>query len=151
MLFERVDRVMGLVRDLDKAKAFFSDLLDITFDPVTTDEEVGIKVVHAGRFGFELGSPIPESTHPVSLGDQGYLAEKGEGMRFLAIKVSSLDEAVAHFKKRGIEPVGFNTVGQGREAMFDPKDTFGIPIVLNEYPDQHPMTEQARIAGKKVS
>lgn len=147
MLFERVDRIVTLVKDMEKTKDFFSDLFGIPFDRTIVDEEIGMKIAMAGRFGFELTSPMPTG-HPLGESEQRFLEEHGEGMRFIVIKVSDLDKAVQHFKERGIEPVAMNTVGNGREAFFNPRDTFGIPIILNEYPDPHPMTEQALATRK---
>ncbi len=150
MLFERVDRVVSLVRDIEKAKAFFSDLLDISFDETITDKEIGVQVTLAGRFGLELGSPIP-TQHPLGQAEQRFLDENGESLRAIVIKVTDLDQAVQHFRDRGIEPVAMNTVGKGREAFYNPQDTFGVPIVLNEYPDPHPMTGQAIAADRNSS
>jgi catechol 2,3-dioxygenase-like lactoylglutathione lyase family enzyme len=147
MLFERVDRVVSLVRNLDKAKAFFSDLLDISFDETITDKEIGVKVTHAGRFGLELVSPIP-TEHPMGQAEQRFLDENGECLRFIVIKVADLDQAVQRFRDQWIEPMGMNTVGKGKEAFYNPADTFGVPIVLNEYPDPHPMTGEAIAAGR---
>jgi hypothetical protein len=45
-----------------------------------------------------------------------------------------LDEAVERFRAKGIEPVGRLEIAQARQAVYDPRETFGIPIVVNEYP-----------------
>ena len=140
MLFQGIDRVLALVDDMDRAKAFFSDLLGISFDRTIIDENVQLEVAMS-RFGIELGSPLVED-HPMASGRPSFAAHGGD-LRLVVIRVADFDQAVAHFKERGIEPTGLLTIGGAREAIYDPADTYGIPIVLNEYPDSHPMTPQA--------
>ncbi|WP_030539132.1 VOC family protein [Sphingobium sp. DC-2] len=139
MLFERVDRVIAVVDDIEKAKDFFSDLLGWQFDDVIRDEAQQLAVVHAARHGFELGMPMSDR-HPIAAMESKFLAENGPGLRAFVIKVSNLDDAVAHFRARGIEPVAINAIGTAREAFYNAKDTYGVFFILNEYPDPHPMT-----------
>lgn len=140
MLFMGVDRVLGLVDNLDEAKAFFSDVMDVTFDETIVDRNVNLELVQSA-FGFELAAPLI-SDHPMTAGYPNFEAHRG-ALRLVVIRVSNLDEAVARFRAKGVEPVGGLEIAGAREAFFDPRDTFGIPIVLNEYPDKHPMTLQA--------
>jgi len=140
MLFQGIDRVLAIVDDMDRAKAFFADLLGISFDRTIIDENVHFEVAMS-RFGLELASPMVEN-HPMVNDRAGFEAHGGI-LRLVVIRVSNFDEAVAHFKERGIEPVQFLNIGDAREAVYDPADTYGITIVLNEYPDLHGMTPQA--------
>jgi methylmalonyl-CoA/ethylmalonyl-CoA epimerase len=146
-LFESVDRIAVTVWDLEKAMAFFGDLFGITFDDVINDEAAGVKAVYS-RFGLELVSPMPVDK-PFALSLKQFLEENGEGVNVVTIMVSDVDRAVQHIKDRGIEPIAYVTVGNGREAIFNPKDFYGIPIVLNECPDPHPMTKAALVPGTK--
>jgi hypothetical protein len=140
MLFQGVDRVLTIVDDIDRAKAFFGDLLGVSFDRTIIDENVQLEVAMS-RFGLELASPIIED-HPI-VNDRAGFETHGGILRLIVIRVSDFDEAVAHFKQRGIEPTQLLTIGDAREAIYDPADTYGVPIVLNEYPDLHGMTPQA--------
>jgi catechol 2,3-dioxygenase-like lactoylglutathione lyase family enzyme len=140
MLFQGVDRVLAIVDDIDRAKAFFSDLLGVSFDRTIIDENVQLEV-SMSRFGLELASPMIEK-HPIVNDRAGYDAHGGI-LRIIVIRVSDFDQAVAHFKERGVEPTQMLTIGGAREAVYDPSDTYGVPIVLNEYPDLHGMTPQA--------
>ena len=140
MLFKGVDRVLVLVNDMDKARAFFGDLLGVAFDRTIVDENVQIEVAMS-RFGIELGMPLVEN-HPFITDREGF--EKNGGfLSLIVVRVSDFDAAVAHLRERGIEPKAFLDIGGAREAIYDPADTFGLPIVLNEYPDSHGMTAQA--------
>ncbi len=140
MLFQGIDRVLAIVDDMDKAKAFFADLLGVSFDRTIIDQNVQLDVAMS-RFGLELGSPLIED-HPM-VNDRAGFEANGGILRLMVVRVSDLDQAVAHFRERGIEPVSFLDIGGAREAIYDPADTYGIPIVLNEYPDSHGMTAQA--------
>ncbi len=140
MLFERVDRVLAIVDDIDRAKAFFADLLGVAFDRTIIDENVQLEVAMS-RFGLELASPMTED-HPI-VNDPAGFTTRGGILRLIVIRVTDFDKAVAHFKERGIEPTQLLTIGAAREAIYDPADTYGVSIVLNEYPEMHGMTPQA--------
>jgi catechol 2,3-dioxygenase-like lactoylglutathione lyase family enzyme len=140
MLFLGVDRILGLVDDLDEARTFFSDVLDIKFDHTIVDPNVHLDL-SMSAFGFELAQPTV-ADHPMLEGYPSFAANRG-ALRLVVIRVSDLDEAVARFRAKGIEPIGRLEIADAREAVFDPRDTFGIPIVLNQYPDHHPMSLQA--------
>ena len=140
MLFQGIDRVRAIVDDIDRAKAFFADLLGASFDETIIDQNVQLEVAMS-RFGLELASPLIED-HPI-INDRPAFDAHGGILRLIVIRVSDFDEAVAHFKERGIEPTQLLTIGEAREAIYDPADTYGVSIVLNEYPDLHGMTPQA--------
>jgi methylmalonyl-CoA/ethylmalonyl-CoA epimerase len=146
-LFDGFDRVAVAVRDLEKAMTFFTDVFGITFDEVIDDEAAGVKAVYS-RFGLELVSPMPVDK-PFALSLQQFLEEKGEGVNVVTIMVGDMDRAMQHIKDRGIKPIALLSAGKGREAIFDPKDFYGIPIVLNECPDPHPMTTAVLVPGTK--
>ena len=141
MLFERVDRVVVLVDDFDGTRTFFADLFDVAFDPTVRDDEHQLQVAHTGRFGFEVGSPMSDG-HPLAEQEKAWLAEHGPGLRMIVVKVSDMAAALQHFARRGIEPIGRIRVGDAEEAFFDPRDTMGVAICLNHYPDPHPMSAQ---------
>lgn len=140
MLFQGIDRVLTIVDDMDRAKAFFADLMGVSFDKTIIDENVQLEIAMS-KFGIELGSPMTED-HPM-INDKAGFEANGGILRLVVVRVSDLDQAVAHFRERGIEPVSFLNIADAREAIYDPADTYGIAIVLNEYPDMHPMTPQA--------
>ena len=138
MNFERIDRVLLLVSDFDKARAFFADLFDLEYGYIIEDKETQIRIVHdAADFGLELASPMNDST-PLAAMDSEFLKKTGGGIRTVVIKVGNLEAALERFKARGIEPTACMIHGRHKEAFFDPKDTFGLPICLNEYPHFHP-------------
>ena len=56
----------------------------------------------------------------------------------MSLKVSDLDEAVAHMKKMGVRITAQVQTGNMRMAILHPKDTFSVQIELIEYIGEHP-------------
>jgi hypothetical protein len=137
--FRSLDRIACTVWDINKAKAFFSDIFDMNFDAPIVDEKAGVTVNYSG-FGIELVSPLPIDS-PFGNSQRQMMEKEGEGgVRVVTIRVDNMDEAIEHIRKRGIEPVALLTIGKGREAVYNPGDFYGLPIVLCSYPQIHPMT-----------
>ncbi len=60
MAVNGVNRIILAVRDLQKAKAYYEDLLGATFhDAHWTGEPFGIQVAISWNAGIELCAPIP--------------------------------------------------------------------------------------------
>jgi len=134
MIFEKIERVAIGVRDLEKARDFFSDLLGITFDEPLVGEEVKMRAAYS-YFGLEL----VESTAPGSIIDK-FVKTRGEGVFCVVIKVSDMEEAVRKLEEKGVKRAGELKFGGVREIAFHPKDAHGLQIVLVEYQAKHPAT-----------
>jgi methylmalonyl-CoA epimerase len=133
-MFEKIDRIAIAVKDLDKAADFFSDLLGIEFDIVGSSQELGM------RGGYSAcGLELIEPTHPDSIVGR-FLQQRGEGMWALVLKVKNMDEMIKKFKEKGLKVAGDVTVGAMREVAFHPKGSYGVEIVLAEYPEKHAAT-----------
>ncbi len=136
-MFEKIDRIAIAVKDLDKAAEFFSDLLGIEFDIVGSSEQLGM------RGGYSAsGLELIESTHPGTIIGR-FLEERGEGLWALVLKVKNMDEMIKKFEAKGMKVAGDVTVGAMREVAFHPKGSYGVEIVLAEYPEKHGATVAA--------
>jgi len=133
-MIEKIDRIAIAVNDLEKATRFFSELLGVAFDVVGQNEQLGMKGSYSAS-GLELIAPTSPDT-PVGK----FLKQRGEGLWGIVFKVSDMDEAVKIFQEKGLTMVGDVTVGTMREVAFHPKDSFGVEIILAEYPEKHPAT-----------
>jgi len=140
-MFERIDRIAIAVNNLEKAERFFSDLLDITFDPPGQTEGLGMRGAYS-KCGLELIEP----THPDSIIGR-FLKQRGEGVWAVVFKVKDMDEAVRRFERKGLRVAGDIQFGRMREVAFHPKDTYGVEIVLAEYPEMHPATVAGIMGG----
>ncbi len=136
-MFEKIDRIAIAVKDLEKAADFFSDLLGIEFDIVGTSEQLGM------RGGYSAcGLELIESTHPDSIIGR-FLKQRGEGLWALVLKVKNMDEMIKRFEEKGLKVAGDVTAGAMREVAFHPKGSFGVELVLAEYPEKHGATVAA--------
>jgi len=140
-MFERIDRIAIAVRNLEKAERFFSDLLDIKFDPPGQTEGLGMRGSYS-KCGLELIEP----THPDSIIGR-FLEQRGEGVWAVVLKVNNMDEAVRRFERKGLRVAGDIQFGTMREVAFHPKDAYGVEIVLAEYPEMHPATVAGILGG----
>ncbi|MGY6535517.1 MAG: VOC family protein [Pararhodobacter sp.] len=133
MRIERLDRVVLGVRELDSATAFFEALLGLRFDPQISDASLGMEARYS-REGLEL-----VSGHKGTAVDR-FTQSRGEGVFCVVFKVADMDEALAHMRQHGLDPVNDVTFGAMREVAFHPSGAHGMQIVLAAYPEQHPAT-----------
>jgi catechol 2,3-dioxygenase-like lactoylglutathione lyase family enzyme len=99
MAVNGVNRIMIAVRDLEKSKQTYRDLLGATFmDAHWTGEPFGIAVSIAWDAGIELCAPLPgrEDNSAIS----GFLATRGEGVMGVFFNVIdgdvAMDRAIQH-------------------------------------------------------
>jgi methylmalonyl-CoA/ethylmalonyl-CoA epimerase len=137
MVFEKIERIVVGVRDLDLSIEFFSGLLGISFDEPFIVEGQNIRAVYSS-FGLEL----VESVAPDSMIDR-FINKRGEGVFGIVIKVTDMDKAVKILEQKGIRLTGEIQIGAMKEVTFHPKDTFGCPIGLAAYQAKHPATVAA--------
>lgn len=62
MLFEKLDRIVVAVNDIQKAMKDFNHLLGVQYYGVHEDQEVGLKVSLPKNLGLELIAPIGEES-----------------------------------------------------------------------------------------
>ena len=133
MKVEKIDHVMIFVRDLERARKFFADLLDTEFsEPVKVKEADAISSMDP--LGLELVTPLtPDGVSAKAM------ERRGEGLALLSLKVPNIDEAIAEMKSKGIRLVAWVERAEMKAAIFHPKDTYGMMIELTEYKAKHPV------------
>ena len=132
-----IDHIVIAVRSIEKAKSFFSKLLDTEFEEIDINEEVGFRNVMSPG-GVELVEP----TRPDSLLAK-FIDQKGEGLYALAFTVRDIDEAQAKAEKMGIRIIGSvnsdkEPVKGLREIWLHPKDNFGVLVMFAQDNPYHP-------------
>jgi methylmalonyl-CoA/ethylmalonyl-CoA epimerase len=151
MKIEQIDHIHVVVKELDRAVRFFSELLGTTFSeilssPPEAEGGFGVKasVCNLNGVGIELIAPNdPEGLIAKTL------EHRGEGIWAISVKVPNMDEAIAEAESRGLRVIRKIEVGKVKEAHIHPKDTYGIMIELCEYKAQHPGVVQ--LLGKGYS
>jgi len=134
MVTEKIDRVVLAVKNLEKAKQFFEDLLNIKFDKVLVDEKNQMVKAIYSSIGLELVEPTSPNSAVAK-----FLEKRGEGLYAVVFKVSNLDSSTLKFKEKGIRSVGNLEIGL-KEIIFHPKVSHGMMIILYEYEEWHPAT-----------
>lgn len=132
MKIEKIDHVAIRVKDLAKARQFFTEAFGSQFRSLGKSPELDINSIMDAN-GIELVEPIlPDGPN------SRLMAKFGEGLTLLSLKVSNLDEAVEDIKKMGVRVTAQVQTGDMRMAILHPKDTFGVQIELIEYSGEHP-------------
>jgi methylmalonyl-CoA/ethylmalonyl-CoA epimerase len=137
MLFEKIERIVVGVRDLEKAKSFFADILDIKFDETMADENLKIRAAYS-----VLGLELIESMTPESMIGK-FIETRGEGVFGIVLKVTDMKAAVKKMEEKGMKRVGDMHLGGLTEIAFHPKGSHGLQIILAEYNAKHPATVAA--------
>jgi len=132
MKIEKIDHVAILVKDVNKAEEFFSDLFEMRFAQLGEVKEVDARSIME-ESGIEILEPLTPDGPTAKT-----LEKRGEGLTLLSLKVSNLDEAMAEMKAKGIRLVA-EKHDNIRLALYHPKDTYGVMIELIEYDAEHPL------------
>ena len=132
-----VARVVIAVRDIEKARKFYSELFGISFWDAGIHKDSGTRAMVSWDGGIELVSPIsPAPANSTGEGIARLLQDREAALFGVAFKVSDIEEARARAKEKGFRitseidrflPPGFKVF---REIFLDPKDTHGISVIL---------------------
>ncbi|MDO8672908.1 MAG: VOC family protein, partial [Dehalococcoidia bacterium] len=91
-----------------------------------------------------LGLELIQSTAPDSAFAR-FVEKRGEGLFSLCFKVPDIDVAIEELTGMGLEVAARMVLGKTRDVQFHPRDTFGVSVVLTEYPAVH----GAEVAGRE--
>lgn len=126
-----LDRVVIVVKDLEKAAKRYAELLGTTFWDAGPQEKQGVRAMVSWDGQVELISPISAQSAAGK-----FLEKKGEGVFGVAWKVKDIDEANAEVAKKGFRVMerfdfpdapGFKLF---KEIVLHGKDFNGIPVIL---------------------
>ena len=127
MKIEKLDHVAIQVKDLDKAKEFFNDLLGTQFSDSADFPEMDVKASICS-LGIELTAPL-KPDGPVSKA----IASRGEGLSILSFVVPNLEEAMAEMKAKGIKLIGTLERPEWKAAIYHPKDIHGVMKEVKDF------------------
>lgn len=142
-----LDRIIVMVRDMDKALAFFSGKLGLKFRE--TDKKVQFAAGNRGLVCHEAhihlvqpNDPMPESAPPPLKMASKLLKEREAMMMVLVFKVADAKKESGKAKELGLTIIksweddhDYAAVGMDNlyEYLFDPKDTLGIPLLISSW------------------
>jgi len=97
-----VNRVIVAVRNLEKSKSFYAELLGADFhDASWTGETFGIQVAISWNAGIELCAPIPGRERDCAI--TPFLEQDGEGVINVVFNVQDADESLRKAKAAGAQ------------------------------------------------
>jgi methylmalonyl-CoA/ethylmalonyl-CoA epimerase len=126
-----LDRVVIVVKDLDKAAKRYAELLGTTFWDAGVQEKQGVKAMVTWDGQVELISPTSAQSAAGK-----FLERKGEGVFGVAWKVKDIDEASAEVANKGFrimerfdfpDAPGFKLF---KEIVLHGKDFNEVPVIL---------------------
>ncbi len=144
---EKIDHIHIAVKDMKKAREFFSDMFGLEFSLLFSEEDFqGIektsplvgKVHRNIRAVIDpLGVELIQGTSPDSPMAK-LIEKKGEGLVGFGFKVRNLEPWIERAKAKGIRIIAQINEHGLREVHFHPKDMHGVFIELCEYDEKHP-------------
>ena len=130
-VFKRLDHVSIGVKDMEKAKVLFTEILG--------GEELKDQGKSSEGFDwytFNLGGKKVELVAPHKPGEGGvgrYIEKHGEGFHHISISVENIDDTIAYLDSKGVRVLGVNKESESFKHFYlHPKDTFGALIQVFE-------------------
>ena len=130
-MIEKLAHVGVAVKDIDEGIAFFKEKFGAQLDTShVADGKMNFglhisAVVKVGELAFELMQPTQEGVGPVGK----FIAEKGEGLHHISLKVDKFATAKAEFEGKGLKVMG--EMG-GVMAFIHPKTCKGMLVEFTE-------------------
>ena len=128
----KIDHLGVAVKSIDQGKAFWTDVLGLSFQGTETVEtqKVTTGFFPVGESEVELlASTAPDG--PIAR----YIEKKGEGIQHIAFRVENIDAALEELKEKGIQLIDETPrmgAGGARIAFLHPKSTGGVLVELCE-------------------
>lgn len=129
-MIERIDHVSLAVRDLEKAKSFFCDVLGCVPCEWSVLEDMKYlgQVFSAGDLSrIEIITPTGKG----SFLDK-FLNER-EGVHHLCFETADIAAAKQALDEKGIPSFGYRPEGDWKELFIHPRDAFGVLIQIAQF------------------
>ncbi len=125
MKVEKIDHIHVHVKDLDKARRVFGDILGSEFEGVFEGgDQFGVRTAYH-RLGLDfLQVAVP--------GRAKLIENRPEGLVCVSLKVPDIDGATAEMEARGVKMLYKVKIGNVQEVWFEP--VMGVQIELVAYP-----------------
>jgi methylmalonyl-CoA epimerase len=126
-----IDHLGIAVKSLAAAKGIYEKLgLNVSREELVEAEQVRVVMVPLGESRFELLEPTSEDSVIAK-----FIAQRGEGLHHVSLRVPDLAEAIERLKKDGVRLVSNEIkVGAGghRYVFVHPSSTAGVLLELVE-------------------
>lgn len=144
----RIDHVSIAVRDYERARRFFQQLMGAIAGAGATEEPMKYqwRIFSLGDLSrLELIHPTgPESF----LG--GFLKEREGGVHHITLQTADIHRAKALLAEHAIPYFGFKEYGEfWKELFIHPRDAFGVLIQIAEFNADDFLDESVKLAGNR--
>lgn len=133
-MIKKLDHIGIAVSDLEAEVAFYRDILGLHFLGYEDLPDRQLKVAK-----FEIGETHLELLFPTSPDSTvaKFIAQKGEGLHHIAMKVDAAQQTLDHLAKSGVQLIDTKPrpgAGNTNVAFLHPKSTFRVLIEICESP-----------------
>ncbi|MBB3191958.1 methylmalonyl-CoA epimerase [Halomonas cerina] len=135
MKIKRLEHVAITVKDMDKARETWVDVLGIPQEYEEEVEETRLAMLPVGETYIELLEAVGPAS-PVN----AWMDQAGESLWHLCFEVDDIDCAVVELKNKGIRLLNETPKpghGGSRIVFLDPSSTGNVLIELAEIPEGH--------------
>lgn len=149
MIISRIDHVSIAVRDYEKARAFFEDVMGAVSGAAAEDSNLQY-FWHIFTLGdmsrLELITPSGEDTFL-----KNFLRDKEGGVHHITLETPNIHEARRHLEEKNIPYFGFSDIPElWSELYIHPKHAFGALIQIMQLgPEYHTIEPVKRAQGKR--
>lgn len=152
---EKLDHILIYVRQIEKARAFFGELLGSNF-PEPHKSAVSASMLSIDGWGIELISGAPDSNVIKFIERRSAKGVSGEGVYAISFKVTNYEESVAAMEAIGLKPGATRDLPTRKVALYGSRSgPLGTGVELIQYrPLAHPivsleMRESLKRRGQK--
>lgn len=144
-MISRIDHVSIAVRNYEKAKKFFQNVLDAVPGTSGTDTRLNYfwHVLSLGDLTrIELITPTTEDSFL-----KNFLKDKKDGaVHHITLETPDLRETVKNLEKKNVPYFGFNEeIEIWKEVFIHPKDAFGVLIQIAEFDPAYYLDESVKL------
>lgn len=135
MKIKRLEHVAITVKDMDRARETWVDVLGIAQEYEEEIQETRLAMLPVGETYIELLQAVGLAS-PV----HDWMEKAGESLWHLCFEVEDIDEAVVELKGKGIRLLNEEPRpghGGSRIVFLDPSSTGNVLIELAEIPEEH--------------
>jgi methylmalonyl-CoA/ethylmalonyl-CoA epimerase len=144
----RIDHVSIAVRNEEKARHFFGQLMGAVTGAGAADEAMNYRWQI-----YSLGDMSRlELIHPTGPGSflDGFLKEREGGVHHITLQATNIHEARALLEKNEIPYFGFKEYGDyWKELFIHPRDAFGVLIQIAEFHADDFLDESVKLPGDR--
>jgi len=132
MKIRKIDHISLAVRNLEKARQAYEDVLGLELHSTYVSEEEKIRVAR-----YRVGNMWLELMEPTGEGDVSrFLDKRGEGLFVISYEVPDVDAALAELKDKGYKPIDDkprHLLGSRYAFINRPKELSGILSEVLDY------------------